>query len=144
MKDRHMPAILIVEDHDGVRAGLRTWLSEVFPQYHFLEAKDGETAVSVAAKERPALAVMDIRMPGINGIEATRRIKATAPETRVVMHTILDEAEYRAEAQAAGASAYVSKMRAHSELVPAMRKLLTEPCTATDAGMREQGLGAMS
>ena len=110
-----------------------SWLSDAFAGCRFLEAGDGETAVAIADREHPALAVMDIRMPGINGIETTRRIKAVSPDTRVVIHSILDAPEYRAEAQAAGAEAYVAKTEAALKLIPAIRRLLETASNGSEA-----------
>ena len=84
----------------------------------------GEEAIALTRIESPCLIVMDIRLPGMNGIETTRRIKAALPCAQIVMLTILEGNSYRAEATSAGASAYVQKQRMHSELVPTMAGLL--------------------
>jgi DNA-binding NarL/FixJ family response regulator len=116
--------ILIVEDHEVVRRSLRDWLGAVFPHFDLLEAASGEEAVTVAS-ERPLRAVvMDIGLPQMNGIEATRRIKAAAPATEVVILTIHEDAAYRADATAAGASAYVPKLKMRAELVPTLEAIL--------------------
>ena len=74
-----MPAaILIVEDHDDVRRTMRDWLLE-FPQCRIIEAASGEEAIALAHVESPRLMIMDIRLPGMNGIETTRQIKAALP-----------------------------------------------------------------
>ena len=83
--------ILIVEDHQGVRQSLREWLELSFPQYHLVEAASGEEALKVARTTVPRLVIMDIGLPGINGIEATQGIKTASPESRVVMLTIYDD-----------------------------------------------------
>lgn len=116
--------ILIVEDHDTVREALRDWVKVEFPQCRVIEAATGEEAIALTRIESPCLIVMDIRLPGMNGIETTRRIKAALPCAQIVMLTILEGNSYRAEATSAGASAYVQKQRMHSELVPTMAGLL--------------------
>ena len=117
--------ILIVEDHDAVRTSLRDWLSSSFPECCFLEAKSGEEAVDLTCAQPPDIVLMDIGLPRMNGVEATTRIKAIRPQTQVVMLTIHEASRYRADAATAGASAYLLKRRMHTELIPAMTKLLS-------------------
>jgi DNA-binding NarL/FixJ family response regulator len=118
--------ILIVEDHTGVRQSLREWLELSFPHYQLLEAASGEEAVAMAQAINPRLVIMDIGLPGINGIEATQGIKAAVPATQVVMLTIYDDEAHRADAAAAGASAYVPKRKVQTELLPVVTRLLSE------------------
>jgi len=120
-----MPVIiLIVEDHDAVRQSLREWLEAVFPQCRVMEAASGEEAVEVAQATSPRVVVMDIVLPQMDGIEATRRIKASVPAAEVVMLTIHEAEAYRADAAAAGASAYVPKSAMQTELIPTLAALL--------------------
>ena len=116
--------LLIVEDHDDVRRALREWLEAEFRQCRVIEAASGEEAIALCRIESPTLVIMDIRLPGVSGIEATREIKATLPSAQIVMLTIHTGDIYRADAKAAGASAYVTKQRMHSELVPTLAALL--------------------
>ena len=127
-----MATILIVEDHDTVREALRDWVKVEFPQCRVIEAATGEEAIALTRTESPCLIVMDIRLPGINGIETTRQIKAALPFTQIVMLSILEDNTYRAEATSAGASAYVQKQRMHNELVPTLAGLLAN--AAPDGG----------
>lgn len=120
------PHILIVEDHQGVRQSLREWLEISFPHYQLLEATSGKDAVTMAQTLSPCLVIMDIGLPGMNGIDATQRIKAAAPATRVVMLTIYDDEAHRADAAAAGVSAYVPKRKVQTELLPVLTRLLAE------------------
>ncbi|MBC8248786.1 MAG: response regulator transcription factor [Anaerolineales bacterium] len=120
-----MPAtILIVEDHDAVRKSLRDWLEVEFPQCRVIEAASGEEAIALIRIESPRLVVMDISLPGMSGIEATRQIKAALPSAQIVMLTIHEGDAYRANATAAGASAYVPKRVMQTELVPTLAALL--------------------
>jgi DNA-binding NarL/FixJ family response regulator len=120
-----MPAtILIVEDHDEVRRSLQDWLKIEFPQCRVIEAASGEEAIALIQVESPRLVIMDITLPGMNGIEAARQIKATLPSVQIVMLTIHDSDAHRAGAAAAGASAYVSKRAMSTELLPTLAALL--------------------
>jgi DNA-binding NarL/FixJ family response regulator len=117
--------ILIVEDHDGVRFLLYDFLSDTFPYCRFLEAKNGEEAVALALAQSPEIILMDISLPKMNGIEATRRIKDAQPQTHVVIVTNHEADEFQREAYAVGACAYVLKHRMQTELVPVLTKLFS-------------------
>ena len=120
-----MPAtILIVEDYDAVRKALRYWLELEFPWCRVIGAASGEQALALARIEAPSLVIMDICLPGTDGIETARQVKATLPLAQIVMLTIHTDDIYRAKAQVAGASAYVTKQRMRSELVPTLARLL--------------------
>ena len=118
------PLILIVEDNDGVRKSLCEWLEGAFPKYQFIEAASGEEAIDITQARAPCTVIMDIGLPGMSGIEATRHIKATMPTTQVVILTIHEEEAFRADAAAAGASAFVTKRVMWKELVPALAAVL--------------------
>ena len=117
-------AILIVEDHDELRENLLEWLKSVFTACTFLVAGSGEKAVALADALHPVIVLMDIQLPGINGIEAIRRIKVISPQTQVLILSVMDAAAYKEEAMAAGACEYISKNHMHAELIPAIVKLL--------------------
>lgn len=117
--------ILIVEDHDAVRRVLHDWLSATFPDVCFLEAATGEVAVGLFLHgPQPDIVIMDLSLPGIGGIEATRRIRTIAPQTNVVILTIHDAVDYRRDAEAAGACAYVLKSTVSIELILTLKQLL--------------------
>jgi DNA-binding NarL/FixJ family response regulator len=126
------PTILIVEDHDAVRTSLRELLCATFPGCSFLEARTGEEALAMASAYPPHIVLMDLALPGMNGIEAVRHLKASAPDAQVVMLTIHEDAEYKLGASAAGASAYVTKGEMHSSLVPILTALLSMLETEND------------
>lgn len=122
-----MPAtILIVEDQELVRRALRKLLEVVYSRYQVIEAASGEEALGLTKTEQPHLVIMDITLPGMNGIEATQRIRAAYPTTQVVMFTIHEDQIYREEAEAAGAIAYVPKRALQSELLPQLTTLLAD------------------
>jgi DNA-binding NarL/FixJ family response regulator len=118
------PIILIVEDHAPLRASLRDWLAATFDPCLIASAGDGLEAVELARTHRPHLVLMDLDLPRLNGLEATRRIKAALPATQVVMLTIYEDQAHRADAAAAGASAYVPKRNLHSDLVGVISTLI--------------------
>jgi DNA-binding NarL/FixJ family response regulator len=116
--------ILIVEDHTPTLTAVQALLSAAFPGCRLLAADSGERALELCASDTPHVVVMDIALPGLDGIEATRRSKSLLPDTRVVMHSSHDLDIYRDAAAAAGASAFVAKSRTFSDLVPAITALL--------------------
>lgn len=118
--------LLIVEDHARLRTSLREWLMGEFPGCHFLEAGSGEEAMTLVNAQPPDIILMDIGLPGITGLEATRRIKQVLPQVKVVILTLHESIEYRAEAGAAKASAYVLKRTMSTELIPLLQSLLPD------------------
>jgi two-component system response regulator NreC len=113
--------ILIVDDHPVVRAGLRMLLS-VQPDMEVVgEASDGRAALEQAVELQPDVVVMDITMEGMGGLEATRGIKARAPESKVLVLTIHKSVEYLRRALEAGATGYVLKQAVDTELAVAIR-----------------------
>jgi len=120
------PTILIADDNDVVRAALRDWLEAVFPQCSVVEGRSGEEAIELAVKHKPDLVLMDIRLPGMNGIEAVREITGKLLGIPVVMLSILQDAEYRREAACAGAVGYISKDQMMRHLFPLIQSILLE------------------
>ncbi|MGH2522325.1 MAG: response regulator [Anaerolineales bacterium] len=113
--------ILLVDDQALFREGLRTLLS-VQPDLEVVgEAGDGEEAVQLAARLRPDVVLMDVRMPALDGVAATRRLRATQPECRVIMLTTFDDDEYVFEGLRAGAAGYLLKDAPSAKLVEAIR-----------------------
>ena len=94
------PTILIVEDHVRTREVVRDWLSYIFPAAILQEASTGDEALESVAAQPPDLVLMDVELPGMKGIEATRRIKLLAPAARVVILSIYQAPEYRSAARA--------------------------------------------
>lgn len=117
--------ILLVDDYDSFRVFLRKTLNGIFPNCVFLEAEDGEEAVSLALSQQPRIVLMDIGLPKMNGIEATRQIRDRLPHTQIVMLTIHNDSAYKDAAFAAGAVAYVIKENMNDDLIPIIQRLLT-------------------
>jgi DNA-binding NarL/FixJ family response regulator len=115
--------VLVADDHALVRAGFRLLVDNEPDMLVVAEAPDGASAVSLAQSQRPDLVLMDIRMPELDGIEATRRIVATpaTPATRILILTTFDLDEYVFAAVRAGASGFLVKDTAPSLLLDAIR-----------------------
>jgi len=109
------------DDHAVVRSGLRMLLQAQPDMVIIGEAETGQEAVQRTVELAPDVVLMDIEMPGMNGIEATRRIKAEAPATAVLALTMYEDDQYFFEMLRAGASGYVPKRAAPDELVSAIR-----------------------
>ena len=118
-------SILIVEDHEKVRQALRKLIEVKFPHYQVIEASNGEEAITLTLANIPQLIIMDITLPGMSGIEATRRIRDSSSSPPVLMFTVHEDTIYRDEAKNAGAIAYVAKHALQSELLPQLSSLLT-------------------
>ncbi|MBZ0106399.1 MAG: response regulator transcription factor [Sulfuricella denitrificans] len=116
--------ILIVEDHTLLRAGLKALLTQD-PDIEIVgEADNGRDAVQAIGTLAPNLVLMDLSMPGMNGIEAIRDIKRRYPDTRVLVLTIHKTDEYIHESLRAGADGYILKDATHDELRVAIRSVL--------------------
>jgi DNA-binding NarL/FixJ family response regulator len=113
--------ILIADDHGIVRSGLRILLESHEGIEVIAEAADGAEARDLAIRERPDLAILDVKMPELSGLEATREIRERAPEVAVLILSMHDEERYLFEALKAGASGYVLKRAADSDLMEAIR-----------------------
>jgi DNA-binding NarL/FixJ family response regulator len=116
-----MIRVLIVDDQTIVRAGFAALLSAQDDIVVVGEAGDGREAVRLAERHRPDLVLMDIRMPGMDGIEATRQITAARPDIRVLVLTTFDVDEYVYEALGVGASGFLLKDATAEDLVDAVR-----------------------
>ena len=113
--------ILLADDHKIMREGLRA-LIEKHSQFEIVgQAEDGRTAVNLAQELMPDIIVMDIGMPDLNGIEATRRIKAIVPETRIIALSMYYDKRFVSGMLGAGASGYLRKDCALDELVTAIQ-----------------------
>jgi DNA-binding NarL/FixJ family response regulator len=113
--------ILIADDHGIVRSGLRLLLERQDDIEVIAEAADGAEARDLAVRERPDLAILDVRMPKLTGLQVTREIKRQAPEVSVLILSMHDDERYLFEALKAGASGYVLKTQADTDLLDAIR-----------------------
>jgi DNA-binding NarL/FixJ family response regulator len=116
--------LLIADDHALVREGLRTMLSGEEGIEVMAEAVNGQEALAMCRQLRPDLVLMDVRMPVMDGLEATRKIKAEMPQVSVVMVTMHENPDYLFEAIKAGAAGYVLKDASGERLLGAVRRTL--------------------
>lgn len=114
--------VMIVDDHTIVREGLARILNqdEIFNVVG--QAGDGETGLELAAKIKPDVILMDVNMPGIGGIEATRLIKEAAPEIKVIALSMYNESEQGSKMREAGASEYINKSHDVSKITDTIKK----------------------
>jgi DNA-binding NarL/FixJ family response regulator len=118
-----MLRLLLADDHDVVRRGLREMLEERKDWIVCAEARDGRTAVALAIERRPDVVVLDVLMPGLNGIEAARQIRRALPETEVLIFSAYDTDELVHDAIAAGARGFMVKSDTHAQIVAAVAAL---------------------
>ena len=121
MTDGQPIRVILADDHAVVRKGIREFLEEEGDIVVVAEAADGEQAVALVAEHQPDVAVLDIHMPGVSGIDATRRIKAGYPGVRVLILTAYDDDPYVFALLQAGASGYILKTADSGDLVEAVR-----------------------
>jgi DNA-binding NarL/FixJ family response regulator len=114
---------LIVDDHEVVREGLRLSLSRASNIRIVGEASDGESAVALAERRRPDVVIMDIRMPGMDGLEATKLLSSKAPEIAVLIFTAYSERSLLGRGLESGAKGYILKEAPHGTLLRAIEKV---------------------
>jgi two-component system response regulator NreC len=112
--------ILLADDHTILRAGLKMMLNAQPDMEVVGEASDGRQAITETQRLQPDIVLMDITMPEMNGIEATRHIKKLVPESRILILTMHEHDEYVFQALRAGASGYMLKEAADTELISAL------------------------
>lgn len=155
--------LMLVDDHDIVRAGLRSFLESQEGLQVVAEARSGEEAMERALQAQPDVVIMDITMPQMDGLEATRRLKSSLPACHVLALTVHEDKQYLFEMLAAGASGYITKQSAAEDLVAAIyavaggnvylqpalarwlledyRRLLTHFPQAANTAAEERGMG---
>jgi DNA-binding NarL/FixJ family response regulator len=127
--------VLVVDDSQVVRRGICQILQSQADIEVICEAADGADAVRKALEHKPDIVLLDITMPVMNGFEAARRIKHELPSALILMVSQFDSAPFAREAVAAGASGYVVKSNAASDLIPALRKIHSQRMR-TETGVR--------
>jgi DNA-binding NarL/FixJ family response regulator len=120
------PTVLIVEDHEALRYSLQKWLKVFFRDCTFLEVRSAEEALELSSEQKLDIILMDIKLPVMNGIEATRLLKEKNPDTKIVILSMYDAPDYQKSAASAGASAYVPKHKMYTEVIPIITNLLND------------------
>jgi two-component system response regulator NreC len=112
--------LLLVDDHEVVRTGLKTFLESKGRFKVVAEAASGMEAIQRTLETNPSIVLMDISMPGMDGLEATRQLRKMCPASQILALTVHDDKHYFMEMLAAGASGYLTKQSAADELVAAL------------------------
>ena len=120
-----MIKVLLADDHQIVRAGLRRIIEDAHDMNVVAEASDGREALRQAATAQPDVAVIDISMPGLDGLEAISRLRSLLPDLPILILTMHEEGQYAVRAFEAGAMGYITKRSAPEQLVDAIRKIHT-------------------
>jgi len=120
---------VVVDDHRRMRRVERDLLRQYLPQFRVEQAENAEQAIALVQQHRPELVLMDVHLPGLDGLEATRRILALAPDTTVIVVSLADDWRYFRLAVEAGAHAFVPKADLWERLPP-----LLEPLAAPRQG----------
>jgi NarL family two-component system response regulator LiaR len=122
-------SILIVDDHEVVRRGIRSYL-DTLPDYRVVgEASTGEEAIKIVEEFIPEVVLMDLIMPGMDGVETTRRIKKISPRTQVVVLTSFHEDSHIFPALKAGATSYILKDMKMEKLVESLKRAVSGEVT---------------
>src|SRR5437867_2466595 len=129
--------VLLCDDHALLRAGLKALLADEPGIAVVGEAENGQAAVEQAVALRPDVALVDITMPELDGLAATRRIRRRAPEVKVLVLTMHDDPAYLFQALEAGASGYVLKRAAEADLVEAIRTVSVDEAFLAPAALRQ-------
>ncbi len=120
---QHEITCLIVDDHEVVREGLRLSLSRA-PYIRVIgEASDGEGAVELALRRKPDVVIMDVRMPGMDGLEATKELTEKLPDAKVLIFTAYSERSLLSRGLESGARGYILKEAPHETLLRAIEKV---------------------
>ncbi|MGE8409453.1 MAG: UvrY/SirA/GacA family response regulator transcription factor [Pseudomonas sp.] len=116
-----MIRVLVVDDHDLVRTGITRMLADIDGLQVVGEADSGETALKVTRELKPDVVLMDVKMPGIGGLEATRKLLRSHPDIKVVAVTVCEEDPFPTRLLQAGAAGYLTKGAGLDEMVQAIR-----------------------
>jgi DNA-binding NarL/FixJ family response regulator len=140
-RDMQTIAVMLADDDPCFRKRVRALL-EAEPGIQVVgEAAQGDEAIQKARQLAPDVVLMDVRMPGLNGLEAARQLKAERPALHVIMLTMFELDEYREAARACGVQGYIVKRSMLEELVPAIRKVAQAEHALPPAGPRRAGAG---
>ena len=117
--------VLVVDDHDLVRTGITRMLADIDGLHVVGQAESGEESLKKARELKPDVVLMDIKMPGIGGLEATRKLIRSHPDLKVVAVTVCEEDPFPTRLLQAGAAGYLTKGAALEEMVQAIRMVFS-------------------
>jgi two-component system invasion response regulator UvrY len=115
--------VLLVDDHDLVRLGIKKLLSDIQGIEIVGEARSGEEGISLTDKLHPDVVLMDVKMPGIGGLEATKRIVRQHPKTKILVVTVYGDEPYPSKVLQAGATGYMTKGASVKEMIQAIQSV---------------------
>jgi DNA-binding NarL/FixJ family response regulator len=118
--------ILIIDRYDVVRTALSQWLKVVFPAIRVTEASNSADALDRINDQAPNIVIVDILLPGSNGVSATQQIRSVLPLVPIVILTMYEDEVYRTEAFKAGANVFIPQREMYQELIPSLRALLAK------------------
>lgn len=118
-----MIRVLVVDDHDLVRTGITRMLADIQGLQVIGEADSGEQALKKVRELKPDVVLMDLRMPGIGGLETTRKLQASHPDIKVIVVTVCEEDPFPTRLMQAGAAGYLTKGAGLEEMVGAIRQV---------------------
>lgn len=141
--------ILLVDDHHLVRTGLRRLLGDFSDLEVIGEAENGEDAFRLCRELKPDLVLMDLKMPGIGGLEATRKIASHCPSIKIIALSAMEDELYASRLLQAGASGYIVKGAPFEEMIKAIRKVMAgqrylSPLVAEQMALRQFDSGEAS
>lgn len=151
-----MYKVLVVDDHDLIRMGLSSLIEEVDSTTVVAQCSSGEDALCAVREHKPEIVFMDLKMPGIGGLEATRRLMAAHPELKVIIVTAVEGDLFPRHLLKAGAAGYVTKKAGREEIETALRTVMQDriyvsPALAQDlvikglaSGQEESPLATLS
>lgn len=116
---------LIVEDHNKLRSILSSWLHKLYPEVEINNTSSGEEALKIISDFQPNIVIADIGLPGMTGLELTRRLRGSNPNTSVIILTIYEGIIYEDEAFNSGAKAFVNKISMYDKLPSAIDSIIS-------------------
>ncbi len=116
--------LVLADDHELIRTGIKHILNSIRGFKVIAEAEDGETAVKICRKTHPDAVLMDMQMPGIDGLEATKKITRYCPDTKVIILSVFAQAPLPKKVMQAGAHGYLTKGAAPEEMIVALRQVI--------------------
>ena len=119
-----MRRVLLVDDHPVIRQGIRRILTQAFSDFTVAEADTGEQAIALSQASAWDLIILDLSLPGLNGLDVIRDVRRVQPQARIIVVSVHPPHQFARRAQSVGAAAYLEKSAAPEEMVKAVREVL--------------------